>query len=72
MVCVDFIDQKVYSEAEGLFVSDLDLGIKGLIRARYPFALDSDFISYGNLSHYCMNYLDEIVQRANQKNEKIK
>lgn len=72
MVCVDFIDQKVYSEAEGLFVSDLDLGIKGLIRARYPFALDSDSISYGNLSHYCMNYLDEIVQRANQKNEKIK
>ncbi|HGD5133620.1 TPA: DUF1003 domain-containing protein [Streptococcus agalactiae] len=72
MVCVDFIDQKVYSEAEDLFVSDLDLGIKGLIRARYPFALDSDFISYGNLSHYCMNYLDEIVQRANQKNEKIK
>lgn len=72
MVCVDFIDQKVYSEAEGLFVSDLDLGIKGLIRARYPFALDSDFISYRNLSHYCMNYLDEIVQRANQKNEKIK
>ncbi|MCC9883742.1 DUF1003 domain-containing protein [Streptococcus agalactiae] len=72
MVCVDFIDQKVYSEAEGLFVSDLDLGIKGLIRARYPFALDSDFFSYVNLSHYCMNYLDEIVQRANQKNEKIK
>ncbi len=72
MVCVDFIDQKVYSEAEGLFVSDFNLGIKGLIRARYPFALDSDFISYGNLSHYCMNYLDEIVQRAIQKNEKIK
>lgn len=72
MVCVDFIDQNTYEESEGFYVSDLDLGIKAMVKTRYPSLMENDFISYGNLSHYCMTYIDEIVLRAKQKNETIK
>ena len=31
-----------------------------------------DFITYKNLSQYCMDYLGQIIERANDKNEAIK
>ena len=31
-----------------------------------------DFITYKNLSQYCMDYLGQIIERANDKNETIK
>lgn len=72
MLKKDFIDGTYYEEEDGVMYGKLDLGVQRLIRLDYPNVTDEDFITYQQLSRFCMAYMDQIVERAHEKNEDIK
>ena len=72
MLKIDIIDGKEYEEGQGSLIADLDHSIQQMLKTSYPESQMDDFITYKNLSQYCMDYLGQIIDRANDKNEAIK
>lgn len=68
----DIIDGKEYDSIHGALIADLDHTIQTMLQISYPDSQMDDFITYKNLSQYCMDYLSQIIDRANEKNEAIK
>ena len=68
----DIIDGKEYDSVHGALIADLDHTIQTMLQLSYPDSQMDDFITYKNLSQYCMDYLSQIIDRANEKNEAIK
>ncbi len=69
---IDIIDGKEYEDGQGALIADLDHSIQQMLKTSYPESQMNDFITYKNLSQYCMDYLGQIIERANDKNEAIK
>ena len=72
MLKIDIIDGKEYEDGQGSLIADLDHSIQQMLKTSYPESQMDDFITYKNLSQYCMDYLGQIIERANDKNEAIK
>ena len=72
MLKIDIIDGKEYEDGQGALIADLDHSIQQMLKTSYPESQMDDFITYKNLSQYCMDYLGQIIERANDKNEAIK
>ena len=72
MLKKDIIDGKEYEEGQGSLIADLDHSIQQMLKSSYPESQMDDFITYKNLSQYCMDYLGQIIDRANDKNDAIK
>lgn len=63
----DIIDGKEYDCIHGALIADLDHTIQTMLQISYPDSRMDDFITYKNLSQYCMDYLSQIIDRANEK-----
>ena len=72
MLKIDIIDGKEYEDGQGSLIADLDHSIQQMLKTSYPESQMDDFITYKNLSQYCMDYLGQIIDRANDKNDAIK
>ena len=72
MLKIDIIDGKEYEDGQGALIADLDHSIQQMLKTSYPEVEWMNFITYKNLSQYCMDYLGQIIERANDKNEAIK
>ncbi|EFX39105.1 hypothetical protein HMPREF8577_0694 [Streptococcus parasanguinis ATCC 903] len=57
MLKIDIIDGKEYEEGQGSLIADLDHSIQQMLKTSYPESQMDDFITYKNLSQYCMDYL---------------
>lgn len=57
---------------EGVFLSELDVRLRNLIKKKHPELKENDFISNKNLTHYRVLFLDEMVNKANRKNDFIR
>ena len=71
MLKIDIIDGKEYEDGQGSLIADLDHSIQQMLKTSYPESQMDDFITYKNLSQYCMDYLGQIIDRANDKNEPL-
>ena len=49
---------------QGALIADLDHSIQQMLKTSYPESQMDDFITYKNLSQYCMDYLGQIIDRA--------
>ena len=68
----DGIDHQLYPMVEGVFLSELDVRLRNLIKKKHPELKENDFISNKNLTHYRVLFLDEMVNKANRKNDFIR
>lgn len=68
----DGIDHQLYPMVEGVFLSELDVRLRGIIKQEHPELSDNDFISNKNLTHYRMLFLDEMIDKANRKNDFVR
>ncbi len=68
----DGIDHQAYPVVEGVFLSELDVRLRDIIKRKHPDLKDSDFISNKNLTHYRMMFLDEMIDKANRKNDFVR
>lgn len=68
----DVFDGQHYSKADGVFLKNLDQGLKAEILQDCPDLKDDDFIAYANLTKYSLTYLNKIIIRAQEKNDNIK
>ncbi len=59
----DGIDHQLYPMVEGVFLSELDVRLRGIIKQEHPELSDNDFISNKNLTHYRMLFLDEMIDK---------
>ena len=71
LIC-DGIDHQLYPIVEGVFLSELDVRLRHIIKQKYPDLKENDFISNKNLTHYRMLFLNEIVDKANRKNDFVR
>lgn len=68
----DITNGKEYDSGQGTKLADLDHSIRVMLKHSYPNSKKDDFITYKHLSQYCMDFLGDIIERANEKNEAIK
>ena len=68
----DGIDHQLYPMVEGVFLSELDVRLRNLIKKKHPELKENDFISNKNLTQYRVLFLDEMVNKANRKNDFIR
>ena len=71
MLKIDIIDGKNTKKARDLWLRDLDHSIQQMLKTSYPESQMDDFITYKNLSQYCMDYLGQIIERANDKTKPL-
>lgn len=69
---VDAIDHKSYLLEEGVFLSDLDKRLQKLLWQHHPQLTEKSFISHKNLAQYRLIFLQEIVEKANKKNDYVR
>ena len=69
---VDAIDHKSYLLEEGIFLSDLDKRLQKLLLQHHPQLTEQSFISHKNLAQFRLMFLQEIVKKANKKNDYVR
>ena len=72
MLKIDIIDGKEYEDGQGSLIDRSRSQHSTDAQDLLPGKSMDDFITYKNLSQYCMDYLGQIIERANDKNEAIK
>ena len=69
---VDGIDHLNYRAVEGVYLSDLNVGLKKLILHDYPELSDSSFVSNVHLVKYRLIFMKNVIDKANKKNDYVR
>ncbi|TYC47792.1 DUF1003 domain-containing protein [Weissella muntiaci] len=67
----DLIDGKNYPVTDGVFLTELDSELFGLIRKDFPKATRRDFMSYQHLTNYRLKKLDVLLAKDFHENDKF-
>ncbi|EHI73349.1 membrane protein [Streptococcus criceti] len=68
----DALNHQPYHLTEGVFLSEIDGRLKHLITHDYPYLEDGDFISNKDLLHYRLLFLNRTIERAQDKNDRVR
>ncbi len=68
----DTLNVKDSQLTEGVFLSELDSRLRHLILQKEPQLKETDFISYENLAQFRLVFLNNIIDKANIKNDYVR
>ena len=68
----DCIDNCYYPIEEGTFLYSLDIRLQEIVKRQYPDLEKDAFISNKNLTNFRLFFLEEIIDKANRKNDCVR
>lgn len=68
----DSIDHRDYPIEEGVIIDSLDIRLQEIIKKQHPDIASGAFISHKNLTYYRLLFLEEIIDKANRKNDYVR
>lgn len=68
----DSIDHHDYPIEEGVIIDSLDIRLQEIIKKQHPDIASGAFISHKNLTYYRLLFLEEIIDKANRKNDYVR
>lgn len=68
----DCIDNCYYPIEEGTFLYSLDIRLQEIVKRQHPDLGKDAFISNKNLTYFRLLFLEEIIDKANRKNDCVR
>ena len=60
------------ADEEGVIIDSLDIRLQEIIKKQHPDIASGAFISHKNLTYYRLLFLEEIIDKANRKNDYVR